>query len=250
MPNHRIALNLLLLSLASLSACTYADLNPSPLNASINPTNESTGSEVPAETGETVSAETKETVPAGDEERLYEKYIRNDELVSSDIAMEASYVFDDRTLLLEDSVENDLERLVFDYYYALTAGDFETLYDLNGENESLRIAMKNEESSFHEGVYMSEYIIHQLTVLPEEDLRQLADSSKEDLLEMIDTYQFDQYAVVQADVGIQYNEAWLDRSPQLEEGRYLRYYLLASTADAPEFKLYEVYWGEYFLTAD
>lgn len=248
MRKHRIALTLLLLlSLASLSACAYANYNPSPSNASpsdasTNPTDESVDSGG--------FAETEETASARDDERLYEKCVQIDELPPSDIVTEDSYVFDDRTLLLEDTVENELERLIFDYYYARSAGDFEKIYNLNGETEYLRIATKNEENAFNEGVYMSEYILHELAVLTVEDLQELPDSSKEDLLEKIDTFQFDQYAIVQVDVSMKYNEAWLDRSPQLEEGRYLRCYLFATTADVPEFKIYELYWGELFLATD
>lgn len=225
------ALSMILL----LAACTNVRSNTTPPVTS----NESPNPDIP------ISSES--AVPEDSDKQLSEKYVDVTRLVALDIDMEDKYVFDDRTLALEDNIDNELEQLVYKYYYDVTSAQFEDLLDLIGENESLQIAMENEGDNYRDGIYMSEYTIHELTTLTADDLPTIVDASKKDILDKIDTFGFTEYAVVQADVSLKHNKASLNQGPQLEDGRYVRYYLFATTTDVSEFKMYEVYWEDFIV---
>ncbi|MDD3164468.1 MAG: hypothetical protein PHS97_01260 [Oscillospiraceae bacterium] len=190
---------------------------------------------------------TESAAPENSDVLLSDKYVDVARLAVLDIDMEDKYVFDDRTLALEDSIDNELERLVYQYYYDVTSAQFEDLMDLIGGNESLQVAMENEGENYCNGIYMSEYAIHELTTLTVEDLPTISQATKKDILGKIDTFGFTEYAVVQADVSLKHNEASLSQGPQLGDGRYMKYYLIATTTDVPQFKMYEVYWEDFFV---
>lgn len=175
---------------------------------------------------------------------LSDKYLDIAGLPMLDIGIEDHYVFEDRTLELEDSIDNEVELLAFHYYYYSTSGEFEKLKDLIGDKESLQIAVANEQSQFQDGIYKSEYTIHGLTAWTAEDLQHMSESSKTELFHLIQTYDLDEYAVVRAEVGWKHNEASLSRSPQLGDGDYTRYFLVAKTRESKSFKIYEVYWED------
>ncbi len=149
--------------------------------------------------------------------------------------------FDDRTLILEDTIDNGFEYQVYRLYYDLVSADFEHRLSLIGENESFRIAVENEETLFKEGRYMEEYVIHEISALGKEALEDIPEAWKKELLDRIRTYKLQKYVIVKLDVSWKHTEASLQAGPQLGDGRYIRYYLLGSS-DTPEFKIYEVYW--------
>ena len=80
-------------------------------------------------------------------------------------------------------------------------------------------------------------------------MAQVSPYDKEDLQNKQNTFHFTEYAIVEADVSWKYSEAYLQQGPQLEEGRYLRYYLLAKTPEVPEYKWYELYWDDFLEPA-
>lgn len=225
------ALSMILL----LTACTNVHINTTP----------------PVASGESpnldISISTESAAPENSDEQLSDKYVDVARLDVLDLNIEDKYVFDDRTLAIKDSIDNELEHLVYQYYYDVTSAQFEDLMDLIGENESLQIAIENEGENYRDGIYMSEYTIHELTLLSTDDLQNVSEFSKKDILEKIDTFDFTEYAVVQADVSLKHNEAYLSQEPQLGDGRYMRYYLFATTTDVPEFKMYEVYWEDFIV---
>lgn len=188
------------------------------------------------------------TATENSDKQLSDKYVDVNHLPILDIDVADKYVFDDRTIALEDSIDNELEQLAYKYYYDVTSAQFEDLMDFIGENESLQIAMENEGVNYHNGIYMSEYTIHELTTLTVDDLPTIGDASKKDIMNKIDTFDFTEYAIVRVDVSMKHNKAYLSQGPQLGDGRYVRYYLFATTMDLSQFKMYQVYWENFIVT--
>lgn len=183
-----------------------------------------------------------------DEDFLISRYTDISALPTLDLNLEPSLQFDDRTLIMEDSIENELEYLVYQSYYYEMSADFSSMKTLLGDSEYLQISVKNGEKGFKNGEYMTSVTIHALNTLTPEDLDFVADYAKEDLLEDINQYALTEYAIVQADLDWTYSQAWLDAGPQVGNGRYMRYFLLGKTEETPEFRWYELYW-EGFMEA-
>ena len=188
------------------------------------------------------------SVASLDEDLLISRYTDISALPVLDLNLEPSLQFDDRTLVMEDSIENELEYLVYQSYYYKISADFSSMKTLLGDSEYLQISVKNEEENFENGEYMTSVTIHALNTLTPEDLDFVADYAKEDLLEDINQYALTEYAIVQADLDWTFSQAWLDAGPQVGNGRYMRYFLLGKTEETPEFRWYELYW-EGFMEA-
>ncbi|MEF9866371.1 MAG: hypothetical protein RR814_07995 [Oscillospiraceae bacterium] len=229
----RHALLLALLMMSLLTACT---------NAPVSTVSSSTPDEIP---NSNTPISTESVVPKSNDQLLAEKYVDVSRLAVSDADIKDKYVFDDRTLTLEDSIDNELEHLVYQSYYDSVSFQFEDYLDLIGEDKSLQGSVQNEADNCRDGLYMSEYNIHKLTILTADDLATISDFSKQDIIKKIDTYGFTEYAIVQADVSWKHNKASLANGPQIGDGRYMRYYLLATTTNVSEFKIYEVYWEDF-----
>lgn len=158
----------------------------------------------------------------------------------------ADISFDDRHFICEGEVHNTLEEMVYDLYYCGMEGSYDHIESLIGSNKSLQIAFQNERKQFEDGIYMSEYRIHELRTLTAEEVQKLSEEAKNDLGKSIETHKLTEYAIVMLDISWKHNEKALSMSPQLGDGRYIRYYLLGESKELPEYRIYEVYWGEYF----
>lgn len=179
------------------------------------------------------------------EDILASRYTDVSALPLLDVNVEKSVQFDDRTLVLEDSIGNGLEYLVYQTYYYKASADFAARQDLLGDNESLQISNRNEEKNFENGEYTTSITLHALHTLTYEDLDHTAAYVKEDLLKQIDQFALTEYAIVQVDLDWTYSQALQEAGPQLGEGRYLRYFLLGKTEQTPEFRWYELYWDDF-----
>lgn len=178
---------------------------------------------------------------------LYKKYADVAALPGLEVDLDAVCVFDDRTLTLEDRVENEPELLTYNVYYHIASARFDDLMELVGEAEAIQIAMRNEGVNFEEGRYCTQVTIHSLETLTAEDLSHIWEPDRADVLEKIDTFGIQEYVIVKLEESWTYNEAALEAGPQLGDGeRYTRYYLFAKTEKVPEFKLYGVYWEDFF----
>ena len=80
-----------------------------------------------------------------DEDLLISRYTDVSALPTLDLNLEPSLQFDDRTLIMEDSIENELEYLVYQSYYYEMSADFSSKKTLLGDNEYLQISNQNEE---------------------------------------------------------------------------------------------------------
>ncbi len=192
-------------------------------------------------------ADSSPSLPAVDYAPLYEKYTDVSALPVLEIDMDDICVFDDRTLTLEDAISNEPELLTYNLFYYIASAQFDLLMELVGEEEHIQIAMGNERANFEEGYYLTEETLHSLRTLAAEDLNHLSPFVEEELLSLIEACDLEEYVVVQVERSWKYNEAYAAAGPQLSDGeKYIRYYLFAKTAKVPEFKLYDIYWEEFF----
>lgn len=175
-------------------------------------------------------------------QQLHDKYVVEADFGISDRDIEEKYIFDDRLIVLEDSIDNKFEQMVYDLYYYESCADFESREKLLGEHRAFKQTNSASEKQFNKGIYMSEHIIHKLTTLSLQDIKKLDRYVQEDIVSKIEEYSFEKYAIVQADVSWKHNELSLSLHPQVPDGRYFRYYIVASTESDTEFKIYDVYW--------
>ncbi|MFV0517452.1 MAG: hypothetical protein ACK5MV_08645 [Aminipila sp.] len=90
---------------------------------------------------------------------------------------------------------------------------------------------------------MEELTIHRLTTLSIEDFQRASEYIKKDVLDTIGTYDLEEFAIVELDISWKWNQAALQAVPQLGDGEYTRYFLMARQNDTQQFKIYEVYWA-------
>lgn len=185
------------------------------------------------------SNEASTTTPSYD--IIYEKYTDTSELEMQDAPGTADYTFEDRHFVCQDSTLNDVEYLIYSYYYFEAVGNYDKLLDLVG-NESFRNSVQNGKEDFENGMYDSESIIHNLTTLTVEDMQKIGESDKAYISQMLEENELTEFVMVKAEVSWKYNAKRWYSSPQLPEGRYIRYYLLGKTEDAGDFRIYEVFW--------
>ena len=184
-------------------------------------------------------------ISSDDKEKLYAGYMDVSQLPVMDFDLKREYICDDRTLIMEDSVDNTLEYVVYKRYYDIVSADFEGLMKNIGGSSAFKIANKNEEKNFSKGMYMTEYDIYALSTLTLDDIKAAGDGTAERLFADVKECGLNSYAVVAADLSWKYNEASKEAAPQLEEGRYTRYYLLGSTDSDSEIKICQVYWEDF-----
>lgn len=176
------------------------------------------------------------------DKEILSKYVDVSNLPIFDLDINNKSQFDDRTISIEDSIDNELEYTVYQLYYNETLGDYKKVMELIGEDEGFKIAMQNGEKNFEDGIYMKEYVIHELSVLDKNDIKEISNYSKIEIKDKIDKLNLEQYAIVMADLSFKHNEKSLSLSPQLGDGRYIRYYILGKTSESDNFKIYNVYW--------
>lgn len=175
---------------------------------------------------------------ADNEESLYKMYADMASLPAVNSKPQKIFKSGDRILTIEDSIDNNLENIVYQDFFYEVSGDFKKELALIGEDEPLRISNQNNEKLFKNGFYMKEYTIHKLTTLTADDVKKASDATKQDFLKKINAYKLKQYAVVKVDVSKIHSKNYV---PQIDNGRYIQYYLLATKTDSKDFKIYDVY---------
>ncbi len=197
--------------------------------------------------------ETADEVSEAEEDRteqsnalLLDKYADSSQLETREGVGAEEFVFEDRRFICEETVQDELEYLIYNYYYFSSTGGYDKLFDLLGDNESLKIAVQNERDNFEEGIYMSEYCIHELETLPIDAVQTASDATKKYISNALEKYDLAEYAIVKADISWKHNVVSLAQGPQLGDGRYARYYLVAKGETESSFKIYEVFWEDFY----
>ena len=106
---------------------------------------------------------------------------------------------------------------------------------------SLLNAMKNEELSFNEGIYLSKIFIDDIDILDRDDLDDIV--SKEHVIQTLKNFNAEEFAIVAVEKEIKHNEKSMSMGPQTGDGEVKRYYLLAKIDGV--YKIAEVYWSDF-----
>lgn len=225
----------LLLSFYMMACGTKENVNPVESEVAIE-------TEVETAVSETIDANTESHVA----NLLQERYADVSQLEIKEGVGRTDIYFEDRHFVCEMNDMNEAEYIVYNYAYYGMSGEFEKSGELLGEVESLHISNRNQKQDFEEGLYNSEYILHDLTTMTVEEVQSAAESTKDYILNSLEKYTLAEYVIVKEDVSWKYNEKQLSMSPQIPDGEHIRYYLLANTEAGGNFKLYDVYWEEFY----
>ncbi len=177
--------------------------------------------------------------------QILAQYADTDHLPAFTGEYAAKTVNADKTIVLKDTIENDLEWKVYASYLYLVTEQWDDYLLLANKSGAFHDAFVNTQEDAKEGRYMTSYTIHALGTLTAKEIN--AVFAPDILLRDIQQNALTEYAVVSLDIDWVSNEARLAAGPQLDDGRYTRYYLLGKTADSDAWLLSEVYWED-FLT--
>lgn len=174
------------------------------------------------------------------EKYLQKHYVSN--LPVLDMNIERTFVSDDRTLIMDDTVENELELMLYEFYHNMTSGSFEKMKDVISDN-SLLTAIENEEKNFADGIYYSQIYIDELELLDKDDLEDISDKEKQTIAEMLKNSDTDKFGIVEIETEIKFNEKMRNSAPQVGEGEVTRYYLVGIKNG--KYKILDVYWEDF-----
>ena len=161
-----------------------------------------------------------------------------------------------RKIELEDTPENLAEEMVWNTVWLPFVGNYESYIALMGP-EHMRISAENESEQCAEyGGIFSTVTIHNLSVLTEQDYQPVsyyfsdeatAERFMIDVWHEVWEYGLTEYTVVYVDLSWEWTPEQLALGPQLGNGRYERLCLLGKTETDSDWKMYNIYWGEYDL---
>lgn len=168
-----------------------------------------------------------------------ENYVDEHKLPVLDIHIPKTVVSDDRTLVLEDSVENNLELMIYEYYHNIMSGSFNAVKDAVA-GKTLLMAIENEEKSFKDGIYYNRVVLDEIDIVDRDDLDGISGENKQSIIETLNEVGMTEFAIVEVEKTIKHNEKSLSMGPQTGDGEVTRYYLLGKNEDS--YKIIEVYW--------
>lgn len=168
-----------------------------------------------------------------------EHYVDERKLPVLDIDIENPFVSDDRTLTLDDSINNSLELMIYEYYHNIMSGSYQNAKDIIVDG-SLLAATEASENNFKDGIYYSRILIDEIDLVDKDDLEEISDKNKQDIIKMLNDLEMTEFAIVEVEKTITHNEKSLSMAPQVGNGDVTRYYLLGKKDD--NYKIIEVYW--------
>lgn len=187
-----------------------------------------------------VSEKENSTIKSSDVKKYFkEHYVDERELPVLDINIENPFVSDDRTLILDDSIENDLELMIYEYYKNIMSGSYQNAKDIIVDG-SLLAATEASENNFKDGIYYSRILIDEIDLVDKDDLEEISDKNKQDIIKMLNDLEMTEFAIVEAEMDITHNEKSLSMAPQVGNGEVTRYFLLGKKDR--DYKITEVYW--------
>ena len=111
------------------------------------------------------------------EEYFRDNYVDERKLPVLDIAIENPFVSDDRTLILDDSIENGIELRIYEYYHSIMSGNYQEAKNMIID-ESLLAATEADENNFKEGIYYSRISIDEIDLVDKDDLNEISNKNK------------------------------------------------------------------------
>lgn len=180
-------------------------------------------------------------------QRLTDKYVNLAILPILDLDITGEYLFDDRTFIVNNQVDNVLEEMAYEYHLYSMMPDYEKVKLLVAEDTPLYGTIANEEEQFLKGQYFSEEELYAIDVFHKEDLSRISNYAVNDIQSMLIQYQLYEYAIVKVDYHVKYNSALEEAGPQYGPGRHCMYYLIGRKNTRDDWKIYEAYRDEYFV---
>jgi len=168
-----------------------------------------------------------------------DNYVDKQKLPILDINIENPFVSDDRILVLDNTIENNLELLIYEYYKNLMSGSFEDVKEIIADG-SLLASNDAYENNFKEGIYYSKIEIDEIELIDKDDLDEIAIKNKQAIVKKINDLKMTEFAIVEVDKTITHNEKALSMVPQVGNGDVTRYFVLGKKDD--KYKIVEVYW--------
>lgn len=230
-------LSLLAATALVLTACTAAPSESTAPQATpeVTPAAEST-------TPEETAAETPAPETAAPED-LYAGYVQEFEEVGTMVRPVETE--DGRELILECDLDNEIDQLIYDHYRCELLGDLEGALALTGDTETYRITTENDVKNVQEGAGNQSYTLHDMEILSLEEVQSAEQRYLDTIVQEVADSNLTQWTVQEVDVSWTYTEAEKAKGPQLDEGRYERYFLLGKTADSDSWKIYDFFWEDF-----
>ncbi len=173
-----------------------------------------------------------------------DKYFKNHymnplDLPILDIHIENPFISDDRTLVLNDSIENHLELMIYDYYKNLMSGQFEEAKKVISDTALLE-STKAYEKNFEDGIYYSSITLNSIDFKNVNDALKIEHKNKLSIIELLNRLDMEKFAIVEADITVKHNEKSLSLVPQVGDGDVTRYFVIGKKDKG--YKIIEVYW--------
>ena len=180
-----------------------------------------------------------------DVEKVFrKKYVNERKLPRLDIDIENSFVSDDRKLILDDRINNELEFMIYDYYHKLTSGSFKEAKEIIADG-SLYAATEAYENNFKDGIYYSQIFIDEIDLVDKDDLDEISYKNKQDIVNMLSDLKIDEFAIVEIESVIRHNDKSISMVPQVGNSDVNRYFLLGKKDGS--YKIIEVYWEAFMF---
>ena len=190
-----------------------------------------------------VSEKENSTIKSSDVKKYFkEHYVDERKLPVLDIDIENPFVSDDRILTLDDSINNSLELMIYEYYHNIMSGSYQEAKNVIVDG-SLLAATEASENNFKDGIYYSHILIDEIDLVDKDDLEEISDKNKQDIIKMLNDMEMTEFAIVEVDKVIKHNEKSLSIAPQVGDGEVQRYFLLGKKDN--DYKIIEVYWEDF-----
>ena len=190
-----------------------------------------------------VSENGNDTIKTSDVKKYFkEHYVDERKLPVLDIDIENPFVSDDRILTLDDSINNSLELMIYEYYHNIMSGSYQNAKDIIVDG-SLLAATEASENNFKDGIYYSRILIDEIDLVDKDDLEEISDKNKQDIIKVLNDMEMTEFAIVEVDKVIKHNEKALSIAPQVGDGEVQRYFLLGKKDN--DYKIIEVYWEDF-----
>lgn len=179
------------------------------------------------------------------EETVFQRYIET--FSNPEETVETTVTANGCTLTLEDSLDTEPELLVYQSYLYEAEGDWDRLEPLMGGDGTFAHTAELAAKQYRDGESgMESQTIHELHVMTLEEVQGASDYSRKELQQVLADYDLQQWTMVAVDLSWTYTPEKEAAGPQLPEGRYQRYYLLGIPSGAGDWKLYQVYWEDFY----
>ena len=190
-----------------------------------------------------VTEKENSTIKSSDVKKYFkEHYVDERKLPVLDIDIENPFVSDDRILTLDDSINNSLELMIYEYYHNIMSGSYQEAKNVIVDG-SLLAATEASENNFKDGIYYSHILIDEIDLVDKDDLEEISDKNKQDIIKMLNDMEMTEFAIVEVDKVIKHNEKALSIAPQVGDGEVQRYFLLGKKDN--DYKIIEVYWEDF-----